>query len=290
MFAVAGATGRVGSAATAALLDAGADARVLARDPGRAAGWARRGAEVVRADLADRPGLTATFTGADGAFVLLPFDLTAPDLDAYARTLTAAVAGAVRDSGVPHVVVLSSGGADLPSGTGPIAGLHHLEEALRATGAVVTAVRPGHFQEKVADVVDLARTTGTYPVLAASADVPHPLVATRDVGTAVAAALLAPPARDEVLDVLGPAATEREVAAVLGAALGRDLDVVVVPEDAWAATLVEAGLPPHAAASVAELYRADDHGLLAPRGDRVVVGTTPLAATVARLAGAAAGV
>jgi hypothetical protein len=54
--------------------------------------------------------------------------------------------------------------------------------------------------------------------------------------------------------------------------------------------LVDAGLPRHAAEAVAELYRADDRGLLTPRGDRVEHGTTPLAETVARLAGTPAGV
>jgi uncharacterized protein YbjT (DUF2867 family) len=290
MLVIAGATGRVGSAAASALLAAGADTRVLVRDPVRGAGWAARGADVVVADLTDRAALAAALTDADGLFALLPFDLTAPDLDAHARTLTAAVAGAVRDSGLRHVVALSSGGADLPAGTGPIVGLHHLEEALRATAAVVTAVRPGHFQEKVADVVHLARDAGVYPVLAGSADTPHPLVATRDVGAVVARALLDPPGRDQVLDVLGPVATEREVAAVLAAALRRELEVVTVPEPAWADALVDAGLPRHAAEAVAELYRADDRGLLAPRGDRVEHGTTPLADTVARLVGTPAGV
>jgi uncharacterized protein YbjT (DUF2867 family) len=290
MHVIAGATGRVGSAAAATLLAAGAGTRVLVRDAARGAAWADRGADVAVADLSDRGALTAALTDADGLFALLPFDLTAPDLNAHAGTLTDAVAGAVRDSGVRHVVVLSSGGADLPSGTGPVVGLHDLEEALRATGAVVTAVRPGHFQEKVADVLDLARDTGVYPVLAASADTPHPLVATRDVGAVVARALLDPPDRSQVLDVLGPVATEREVAAVLGAALGRDLEVVPVPEPAWADALVDAGLPRHAAEAVAELYRADDRGLLTPRGDRVEHGTTPLAETVARLAGTPAGV
>jgi uncharacterized protein YbjT (DUF2867 family) len=290
MHVIAGATGRVGSAAAAALLAAGADTRVLVRDAARGAAWADRGAEVGVADLTDRAALTAALTDADGLFALLPFDLTARDLGAHARTLTEAVAGAVRDSGVRHVVMLSSGGADLPSGTGPVVGLHDLEVALRATGAVVTAVRPGHFQEKVADVLALARDTGVYPVLAASADTPHPLVATRDVGAVVARALLDPPDRSQVLDVLGPVATEREVAAVLGAALGRDLEVVTVPEPAWAFALADVGLPRHAAEAVAELYRADDRGLLAPRGDRVEHGTTPLAETVARLVGAPAGV
>jgi uncharacterized protein YbjT (DUF2867 family) len=290
MHVIAGATGRVGSVAAAALLAAGADTRVLVRETARGAAWADRGADVAVADLADRAALTAALTGADGLFVLLPFDLAAPDLRTHARTLTEAVAGAVRDSGVRHVVVLSSGGADLPGGTGPVVGLHDLEVALRATGAAVTAVRPGHFQEKVADVLDLARHSGVYPVLAASADTPHPLVATRDVGAVVARVLLDPPDRSQVLDVLGPVATEREVAAVLGAALGRDLEVVTVPEPAWADALVDAGLPRHAAEAVAELHRADDRGLLAPRGDRVEHGTTPLVETVARLVAAPAGV
>lgn len=290
MYVVAGATGRVGSAAAAALLAAGAPVRVLARDPARAQGWRDRGAQVHAVDLRDRDALAAAARGAEGLFVLLPFDLTAPDLDAYAAALTAAVGGAVRDSAVPHVVVLSSGGADLPAGTGPIAALHGLERALGATDAVVTAVRPGHFQEKVADVLDVARGAGVYPVLAASADVPHPQVATRDVGAVVARALLAPPARSEAVDVLGPVVTERAVAEVLGAALGRPLEVVTVPEPGWPAALAEAGLPPHAAAALAELYRADERGLLAPRGDRVVHATTPVAETVARLVGATAAV
>ena len=70
----------------------------------------------------------------DGLFVLLPFDFTVDDLDAYADAVTTSVAGAVADSGIPHVVMLSSGGADLPDGTGPIAGMHRMEQALRATG------------------------------------------------------------------------------------------------------------------------------------------------------------
>jgi uncharacterized protein YbjT (DUF2867 family) len=290
MYVVAGATGRVGSAVAAALLAAGAPVRLLARDPGRAQAWQEQGAEVRAADLADRPTLTTALTGADGLFVLLPFDMSAPDLAAHARALTASIAGAVQDSGVPHVVVLSSGGADLASGTGPIAALHDLEQALLATGTRVTAIRPGHFQEKVSDVLGLARSAGIYPVMAASADVPHPQVATRDVGVVAAQALLAPPARSETVDVLGPAVTEREVADVLGSALGRTLEVVVVPEAEWPGALQEAGLPAHAAEAVAELYRADDAGLLAPRGDRVARGTTALADTVARLVAAPAAV
>ncbi len=282
MYVVAGVTGRVGASAAEALIEAGAPLRVLVRRQQDAAPWERRGAQARAAALDDRAALTEALEGCTGFFVLLPFDLTVDDLDAHADALIASIAGPVAARRVPHVVVLSSGGADLPKGTGPISGLHRLERALLGTGATVTALRSGHFQEKVGDVLDAARG-GVYPVFAASADVTLPLAATRDLGAVAARALLSPSASSEAVDVLGPRYTEREVATLLGATLGIDLQVVTLPEDAWAPTLAEAGFPPHVAASLAELYRADERGLLAPRGDRTIEVTTPLEATLRRV-------
>lgn len=282
MYAVAGATGRVGSATARNLLREGAEVRVLVRNQLRAEPWIRQGADARVVDLRDRTALGEAITGCDGLFVLLPFDLTVDDLDAYADAVTASVAGAVADSGISHVVMLSAGGADLAEGTGPITGMHRMEQALRSTGAVLTALRSGHFQEKVGDLIEAARA-GVYPVFAASADVPLPMGATRDLGATAASALLSPDATSASIDVLGPAYSEREVAGVLGAALGRELEVVVLPEDAWAPSLVDAGFRPHVAASLAELYRADEHGLLAPRGDRTVRVDTPIETTIAGL-------
>lgn len=286
MHVIAGATGRVGSAVARTLLAAGEPVRVLVRRDADAAAWQARGAEARIAPLDDPAALAGALDGADGFFVLLPFDLTAADLDAHADALTASIAQAVAASRVPHVVMLSSGGADIPAGTGPIVGLHRLEHALHATGTTVTALRSGHFQEKIADVIGAART-GIYPVVAASADVPHPMAATADIGAVAAAALRTPPARSEAIDVLGPAYTEREAAGILGAALGRDLEVVTIPEDGWVDALAESGLPPHVAAALAELARADERGLLAPRGDRTVTVTTGIDRTIAGLLEAA---
>src|SRR5699024_9107675 len=75
--------------------------------------------------------------------VLLPFDLTADDLDAHADRLISSIVGAVADQDVPHVVMLSSGGADLAKGTGPITGLHRMEQAILTTGTILTATQNG---------------------------------------------------------------------------------------------------------------------------------------------------
>jgi uncharacterized protein YbjT (DUF2867 family) len=285
MYTITGASGRVGSVAATHLLDEGQPVRVVVRDPAKGAPWAERGAQVAVADLADRHGLAEALAGSRGAFLLLPFDPTASDFAGETARLTDAIADAVADAAVPHVVMLSSGGADLAEGTGPIVGLHRLEQQLAATGVVVTALRSGHFQEKVSDVLEAARHGGIYPVFADSADVAIPMIATRDLGRVAAESLRNPPASSEVVDVLGPRYTEREVSTHLGAALGRDLEVVTVPQPGWMPALTDAGVPPVAAELLAELYAADQQGLLAPRGDRTVEGTTPLEHTLAGLIG-----
>ncbi len=283
MYVIAGATGRVGSVAARALLAASSEVRVLVRCPSDADEWEARGAEARIVALDDRAALTEALRGCAGFFTLLPFDLTVDDLDEHADRLIASISGAIADARVPYVVMLSSGGADLAGGTGPITGLHRLEEALRATGITLTALRSGHFQEKVGDVIDVARDSGIYPVFATSADVELPMVATADLGMLVAETLQSPPAVNEAIDVVGPAYSERTIAELLGKALGRELEVATVPEEAWAGAISEAGFRPHIAESLAELYRADEHGLLAPRGDRSVHVNTPVETTIERV-------
>ena len=241
------------------------------------------GAESRTVALDDRAALGEALEECSGFFVLLPFDLTVDNLDAHADALIGSIVGAVADRRVPHVVMLSSGGADLAEGTGPITGLHRLEQALLVSGTTLTALRSGHFQEKVADVLDTARDSGVFPVFAASADIPLPMVATSDIGAVAARALQAPPVASEAIDLIGPAYSEREVAALLGDALGRELHVATIPEEARLGTLIDAGFQSHVAGSLAELYRADEHGLLAPRGDRSIRVSTAIDATIARI-------
>jgi uncharacterized protein YbjT (DUF2867 family) len=109
------------------------------------------------------------------------------------------------------------------------------------------------------------------------------MIATRDIGAVAAEALLSPPPTSEVIDLEGPAYTERQVAEKLGAALGKPLQVVNIPRPAWVDSLVETGLPRHIAELIAELYDADQRGILQPRGDRRVHGRTPIDETLRNL-------
>ncbi|MFF3442358.1 NAD(P)H-binding protein [Streptosporangium sp. NPDC002721] len=288
MYAITGVTGHVGGAAARDLLARGEPVRAVVRDAARSADWINAGAEVFVADFGDRAALAEAFRGCRGAFVLLPTDPAAADADTYHRRLADSIAGAVLDSGVPRVVMLSSIGAELAEGTGPIRWLHHMENRLRETGVLLTAIRSPHFQEKVETVLDAALGAGVYPVFGASADVPVPMVATRDIGGAVAEHLTAPAAAGEIIDLDGHRYSERQVAEELAAVLGRPLTVVTVPRTAWVATMVEAGVPPQLAEELAALHDAEQQGILQPGGDRRSVCTTELGETLRHLVKATA--
>ncbi|GEK78690.1 NmrA family NAD(P)-binding protein [Agrococcus baldri] len=281
MFTIIGATGHVGGAAAANLLDGGAPVRVVLRRPASADDWAARGAQVAIADLADTAALTEALRGSSGAFVMLPTDPSGGD--ALHRGLAASIATAVGASGVPHVVLLSSIGADLPDGTGPVRWLHVLERALGETDAVVTAIRSWHFQEKVEEILPAVLGEGAFPVFGESADVPTPMIATVDIGAAVADELRSGAARSEIVDLDGPIHTEREVAGVLGGLLGRELTVVPIPQAGWVESMTGAGVPERLAGELAALYGAGERGLLQARGDRSRRCVTPIEVTLRRV-------
>ncbi|MFV0432927.1 MAG: hypothetical protein ACK5LO_02935 [Leucobacter sp.] len=116
-----------------------------------------------------------------------------------------------------------------------------------------------------------------------SADILVPMVATADIGEVVARALRSPAPVSEAVDLIGPACTERKVAGMLGTALGRNLRVAAIPEEAWPQVLSDTGFPVHVAESLTELYRVDAHGLLAPRDDRSSRVSTTIDTTINRL-------
>lgn len=284
MYTITGVTGHVGPVATKELLSQGWHVRAVVRDPAQSKAWEERGADIAVADFSDRVALSEALRGSDGAFVLLPSIPTGDDTDH--RRMADSIAGAVGDSGIRHVVMLSSIGADLVDGTGPVRWLHHFEVALRETGVLLSAIRSPHFQEKVEPLVGTAREAGIYPVFGESADVPSPMVATRDIGKAVAETLLLPPSKSEVVDLVGLEYSEREVAQELGTALGRHLQVVTIPRSEWLGAMTDEGLPLSLAQELAALYDAEQKGLFQHRGDRSISCETRIDETFRHLVGA----
>jgi uncharacterized protein YbjT (DUF2867 family) len=283
MFVIAGVTGHVGGAAAAELLAKKQKIRVIVRDAAKAKEWSSRGAELAVGRLDDVGFLAGALKGASGLFTLLPPDFSAPNVLASQKKVADAIAQAVKQSGVPLVVVLSSLGADLSSGTGPIQGLHHLENGLRATGAKVVAIRAAYFQENLAQALAPAKQTGMFFNFMPSKDAAMPTIATKDIGALVAKTLMSPPTSSEVIDHVGPTYSVAQLVDKLGKAIGKPLQIVDIPPAGQVEALTKGGVPKPYAEAFVEMYAAFGAGKVAPKGDRIVKGTTEVDATIAQL-------
>lgn len=280
MITVLGATGHTGGRIAAALLDAGEKVRVFGRSKERMKDLAARGAEVAVGEIGDVEALARALAGADAVYALIPSDASSPGLRASQDRMGTALAEAVRRSGVKKVVFLSSLGAELPSGTGPIAGLGAQERKLRALDGVdVLALRPTYFFENHLSTLDLIRSQGVNGG-AIAPDVPFPMIATQDIAAAAAEALRK---RDwtgfTVRELLGPRdVTMTEATRILGEHLGKpDLPYVQFPEADFIGALTGMGVAKDAAELYAEMSRAISEDRIRPLEGRKPENTTPTA-------------
>ena len=283
MFVIAGVSGHVGGMAAHELLAAKQPVKVIVRTAKKGKEWSDLGAEVAVGSLEDAAFLAGALKGAQGFFTLLPPNYASKDFYAEQRSTADAIAQAVKESGVPHVVLLSSVGADLDAGNGPIKGLHYLENKLRATGTKLTALRAAYFQENIGNSVHPARDQGIFPNFMPARDFPTPMIATRDIGVVVATVLRSPPGKSEIVDVLGPLYTVNQVVEKIGKALGKQLQIVDIPKAQHVPAMVQAGLPQQVAEAFAEMYDGFATGKLTPKGDRTVQGQTPLEDTIGNI-------
>ena len=275
LFTVLGASGHTGRRIAQSLLRAGERVRAVGRSEARLEALKHAGAELCIGDVDDRAFLPTAFRGADAIYALLPADPQAADFRAAQDRMGEAIAAAVRDSGVRRVVALSSLGAELSSGNGPIAGLHAQEQRLGSiAGLQLLLLRPAWFFENVESQLEQSGAEG---VLAGSIEpeVSMPMVGTADIAAAAVAGLRSQAVG--VQELLGPHDLDhRRVARELGAAFGRTgARYVRVPDDAMARQLVDTGVSPSFADLFVEMTRAINAQRLQPLGGRTDANTTP---------------
>jgi uncharacterized protein YbjT (DUF2867 family) len=275
-FVVAGVSGNTGKVVAETLLAQKKGVKVVVRDAAKGAPWQAKGAEVAVADLGDANALAQAMKGAEGAYVLIPPTFTAPSFRAYQDKLSTAIAEAARASRVPHVVFLSSIGADVPAGTGPIAGLYVAEQKFRREEATAwTFLRAGYFMENLG--TSLATLAQGFIPSFLPASLGIDMIATVDIGRQAASLLVEGGKGARVVQLGGPAVTMSDVAATLGRITGQAVRVQEAPLDAVVPTFTGFGMPK----DLAELYREMLEGFVAGRvvaeaGQKHVPGTTSI--------------
>jgi uncharacterized protein YbjT (DUF2867 family) len=274
MYVILGASGNTGSIIADSLLSKGKKVRVVGRDPGRLQRFVRQGAEGFTGDVSDAAALTKAFTGAHAAYLLLPPIMSREDQERESD----AIAKAVTESGLPYAVYLSSYGAHVPKGTGPVTGLHSAEQKLNAIGGVnVLHLRAAYFMENNLAAISMIQEMGIFGH-ALLPDLKLPMAATRDVGKYAAQRLLD-------LDFSGKQTREllgerdlsmAEATAIIARGIGKpDLRYVQFPYDQVQQGLEQMGMTPKKAAVYIEMFKAINAGVLAAREPRSRENTTP---------------
>jgi uncharacterized protein YbjT (DUF2867 family) len=274
MYVILGASGNTGSIIADSLLSKGKKVRVVGRDAGRLQRFVRQGAEAFVGDVSDAAALTKAFSGARAAYLLLPPITSREDQERESD----AIAKAVTESGLRYAVYLSSYGAHVPEGTGPVTGLHSSEQKLNAiSGLNVLHLRAAYFMENNLAAISMIQEMGIFGH-ALLPDLKLPMMATPDVGDYAAQRLLD-------LDFSGKQTREllgerdlsmAEVTTIIARGIGKpDLRYVQFPYDQMQQALEQMGMPPKKAAVYIEMFKAINAGVLAAQELRSRENTTP---------------
>jgi uncharacterized protein YbjT (DUF2867 family) len=274
MYVILGASGNTGSIIANSLLSAGKKVRVVGRDPGRLQRFVDKGAQAFTATVSDAAALTKAFSGARAAYLMLP---PAKSREEQERD-SDAIAKAVRESGLRYAVHLSSYGAQVAEGAGPVSGLHSSEQKLNTIdGLNVLHLRAAYFMENNLAAIGMIHGMGIFGN-ALPPDLKIPMAATRDVGDYAAQRLLH-------LDFSGKQTREllgerdlsmMEATAVIARGIDKpNLRYEQFPYDQVQQALTQLGVPPKGAAMYIEMYKAINAGVLVPLEPRSPENSTP---------------
>jgi uncharacterized protein YbjT (DUF2867 family) len=275
---VLGATGNIGTALVHHLLQQGHQVTAVARPSARLDALAQAGATTKASNAHDVPFLTDALCGADAAFLMIPPNVTTPDVLARMDQVGEATAQAVRAAGLKQAVHLSSIGADEPAGTGPVLGLHRQEARLNAIeGLNVAHLRPAYFMENLLANVGMVQHMGIMGS-AMRPELQFQMVATRDIAAKAAELLNGPAlAGRSVHYLLGPHNySQQDATTAIGQAIGRpELPYVAFSYEDAKKGMVGAGLSESMASLYDEMTRNMNDEKVMVSAPRDAASTTP---------------
>ena len=262
MFVVVGATGNTGSVVADTLLSRKQPVRIVVRSADKGVAWKAKGAEIAVASLEDVPGMTKVLEGATGLYLLVPPNYGAMAWLSEQRQRMDQAAQAVKASGIMQVVFLSSIGAHIAEGTGPIRAARYGEQALGAVAKHLTVLRPCYFMENWVPGIGMAKDQGILPTfIAPTAKVP--MISTRDIGRVGAEQLMAGGKGKQIVELAGPEEhSPNQVATALGQILGKTVTAQHAPLSVVVPTFKSFGFSDEAAKLFEEMYTSFSTGAI----------------------------
>jgi uncharacterized protein YbjT (DUF2867 family) len=241
---VTGSLGNIGKNLIPILTGAGHEVTAISSNIKRKADIEALGAKAAIGLVSDTNFLTAAFSGADAIFAMTPPNLGGSHIIENTTNAGKAFAAAITASGVKKVVMLSSIGADVPGGTGPIEGLYYIEQIYSQLEDVsVTFLRAGYFYTNYYNDIPLIKNAGiigsNFPATALI-----PLVHPADIAAAAAEELQQTATGNKVRYIVSDYRPAADLASTFGAAIGKpELPWVAFNDEEALQGMVQAGVP-----------------------------------------------
>jgi len=264
---VTGSLGNISKPLTKELVQKGHSVVVISSQSEKKKDIEALGATAAIGSLEDTDFLTATFTGSDAVYCMVPpnnyFDHSL-DLLAYYRRLGSNYAHAIRESGVKRVVNLSTIGAHLEKGSGILLGAHDVAIILNGlpSDVTITHMRPTSFYYNLLAYVG---TINAQNMIAANygADAMIPWVSPIDIAAAIVEEIESLFVGRKVRYVASEELTGHETASIIGAGIEKpDLKWVLTTNEQTLNGLIAAGMNPQIASGLVEMYASLYSGLL----------------------------
>lgn len=254
-YVVTGSLGNISKPLAEKLVAEGHDVTIVSSSPEKAAAIEKLGAKAAIGTVKDVAFLSKVFTGADAVYTMIPPFFGAPDWKKYIAGIGENYAAAIRVAEIKNVVNLSSIGAHMEHGCGPVSGLFFVERALNELNGVnIKHLRPGFFYTNFLANVGMVKHAGiiggNYGTTTTLT-----LVYPGDIADAAAQEMLNLDFKGKSIRyVMSDEKTTSEVASVLGSAVGKpDLPWVNFSDEETISGMVQAGVPEEIARNYAEM-------------------------------------
>lgn len=253
-FTITGSLGNIGKPLVQNLIGAGHEVTVISSSADRKSEIEDLGAKAAIGSVADADFLTSTFTGADAVYTMTPPNMGGSDIIVNTANTGKAFAEAIKKSGTSRVVMLSSIGADLPEGTGPIAGLYHIEQLYNQLEDVsITFLRAGYFYINFFNDIPMIQGMN---IMGANfpETVQIPLVHPVDIARAIAEELEKFTRGKNVRYVVSDVKTPADIVKAIGAAIDKpELPWIEFTDEQSLGGMQQAGLPEEIAGLYTEM-------------------------------------
>ncbi|MGL4599581.1 MAG: NAD(P)H-binding protein [Bacteroidia bacterium] len=257
-YVITGSLGNISKPLVKTLLANGHQVTVISSNQDRTADIVALGAKAAIGSVEDISFLTTTFSGADAVYTMIPPNWAATNWKQHIAGVGKNYAAAIQASGVKKLVNLSSMGAHMAEGCGPVSGLFYAEAALNAIAGIdVLHLRPAYFYYNLFSNIGLIKHAG---IIGGNFGVATNFAMTdpSDIAAVAADALQSLSfSGSSVQYIVSDEKTTDEIAAILGASIGKpDLKWVDFRDEDAKQGMLQAGLSEEMASNYVEMGTA----------------------------------